>query len=231
MPSLSAVKFGQHAVAQDGRARAPARPPPMAAKRPLQDGAGLGREHQVLAGARGPAPQDTFLRTDSGGARLLRAGVRAPAPPRSAPRGPAPAPGGPAPGARGSARARAPCVSCGGVAAGGALDDLHLLLGGGVAHVHQEHEAVELRLGQRVGALLLDGVLGGEDQERQVQRVGAAAGGDAVLLHRLQQRGLRLRRGAVHLVGEDDVGEERALRRSGTRGARWRGPPRGCRCR
>ena len=79
----------------------------------------------------------------------------------------------------------------------------------GVAHVHQEHEAVELRLGQRVGALLLDGVLGGEDQERQVQRVGLAAGGDPVLLHRLEQRRLRLGRRAVHLVGEDDVGEQR----------------------
>jgi hypothetical protein len=32
-----------------------------------------------------------------------------------------------------------------------------------------------------------------------------------VLLHRLEQRALRLRRGAVDLVGEDDVGEDRAL--------------------
>ena len=36
-------------------------------------------------------------------------------------------------------------------------------------------------------------------------------GGDGVLLHRLQQRGLRLWRGAVDLVGEDDVREHRAL--------------------
>ena len=36
-----------------------------------------------------------------------------------------------------------------------------------VAHVQLEHEAVELRLGQRVGALLLDGVLRGQDEERR----------------------------------------------------------------
>jgi hypothetical protein len=42
------------------------------------------------------------------------------------------------------------------------------------------------------------------------QRVGLAAGGDARLLHRLQQRGLGLRRGAVDLVGEQQVAEHRA---------------------
>ncbi len=48
------------------------------------------------------------------------------------------------------------------------------------------------------------------------------AGRDRVLLHRLQQRGLRLRRGAVDLVGEHDVGEDRPAARTGTRGARSR---------
>ena len=46
------------------------------------------------------------------------------------------------------------------------LDDLDLLLLGRVVDLHHEHEAVELGLGQRVGALLLDRVLGGEDEER-----------------------------------------------------------------
>jgi hypothetical protein len=41
--------------------------------------------------------------------------------------------------------------------------------------------------------------------------VGHAAGGDPVLLHRLQERGLGLRRGPVDLVGQDQVGEHRAL--------------------
>jgi hypothetical protein len=72
-----------------------------------------------------------------------------------------------------------------------------------------EHEAVELGLGQRVGALLLDRVLRGEHEERLRQLVRRAAGGDLALLHRLEQRGLRLGRGPVDLVGEHDVGEDR----------------------
>ena len=39
-----------------------------------------------------------------------------------------------------------------------------------------------------------------------------AGGGDGVLLHRLQQRRLRLRWRAVDLVGEHDVAEDRAFR-------------------
>ena len=58
---------------------------------------------------------------------------------------------------------------------------------------------------------LLDGVLRGQHEERLAEPMPLAAGGDLVLLHRLQQRGLRLRRRAVDLVGQDHVGEDRAL--------------------
>ena len=44
--------------------------------------------------------------------------------------------------------------------------------------------------------------------EGLVELVGAALNRNPVLLHRLQQGGLGLRRGAVDLVGEDDVGED-----------------------
>ena len=80
-----------------------------------------------------------------------------------------------------------------------------------VADPELEHEAVELGLGQRIGALLLDRVLGGQHEERLGQRVGLPADGDLVLLHGLQQRGLGLGRGAVDLVGQHDVGEDRPL--------------------
>ena len=40
--------------------------------------------------------------------------------------------------------------------------------------MHHEHEPVELRLGQRIGAFLLDGVLRGQDEERIGQLDGAA---------------------------------------------------------
>jgi hypothetical protein len=45
--------------------------------------------------------------------------------------------------------------------AGGALHDLALLVAG-VIPLDEEHEAVLLGLGQRIGAFLLDRVLGGE---------------------------------------------------------------------
>ena len=71
-------------------------------------------------------------------------------------------------------------------------------------------EAVELRLGQRVGALVLDRVLRRHDHERAPERVADAVDRHLVLLHALEERGLRLRRGAVDLVDEEEVREDRA---------------------
>ena len=79
-----------------------------------------------------------------------------------------------------------------------------------VAQRRLHEEAVELGLGQPVGAGLLDGVLGGDDHERVADLVGHTVDGDASLLHDLEQGRLRLGRGAVDLVGEHDVGEDRA---------------------
>ena len=75
---------------------------------------------------------------------------------------------------------------------------------------HPHGEAVELRLGQRVGALVLDRVLGRDHEERAVEHVRRPVDGDLRLLHRLEEGGLGLRRGAVDLVDEQDVGEDRA---------------------
>ncbi len=72
-------------------------------------------------------------------------------------------------------------------------------------------EAVELALGQGVGALVLDGVLRGDDQERRRQVMGLAVDGDLALGHGLEQGRLRLGRGPVDLVGQDHVGEHRTL--------------------
>ena len=80
----------------------------------------------------------------------------------------------------------------------------------GITHQHLDHEAVELRLGQRVGALELDRVLRREDGEALGQRVRRAVHGHAALLHRLEQRRLGLGRRAVDLVAQHQVGEDRA---------------------
>jgi hypothetical protein len=63
---------------------------------------------------------------------------------------------------------------------------------------------------ERVCALHLDRVFGGKDEERLVQRVPRAADGDGVLLHRLEQGALGLRRGAVDLVRQHHLPEDGA---------------------
>jgi hypothetical protein len=92
-----------------------------------------------------------------------------------------------------------------------ALHDDPLLLGGGVAHAHVHHEAVHLRLGERIGALLLHRVLRGHDHERLGQLVGGVPDGDLLLLHGLEQRALHLGGRAVDLVGQHQVREDGAL--------------------
>jgi hypothetical protein len=72
-----------------------------------------------------------------------------------------------------------------------------------------EEEAVGLRLGQRVGAFLLNRVLRRHDEEGAGQRVRLAADGDLPLLHRLEQGALDLGGRAVDFVGQDQVGEDR----------------------
>ncbi len=95
------------------------------------------------------------------------------------------------------------------LAAGRPVENDAELFAGRVADDQLEQEAVELRLRERVGPLLLDRVLRRHDEERFLERVDLAADGDRVLLHRLEQRRLRLGGGAVDLVGEDDLREDR----------------------
>ena len=80
----------------------------------------------------------------------------------------------------------------------------------GIEHVDLHQEAVELRLGEGIGALLLDRVLRREHMEGLRQIVALAGDGDEMLLHRLQQRRLRARAGAVDLVGHQELREDRS---------------------
>ena len=82
--------------------------------------------------------------------------------------------------------------------------------GRGVAYVHLEEEAVELRFGERVGALLFHRVLRRQNMERFGQGVLDAADGDLMLLHGLQQGGLGAWAGAVDFVGHEQLAEHRA---------------------
>ena len=98
--------------------------------------------------------------------------------------------------------------------------DRLLGLSGRVADPHEEQEAVELGLGQGVGALLLDRVLGRHDEEQRGERIGGAPDRDLALPHRFEQCGLHLRGGPVHLVGEQHVVEQRAALEHEARGLR-----------
>ncbi|CCH69702.1 hypothetical protein BN10_300043 [Phycicoccus elongatus Lp2] len=65
-----------------------------------------------------------------------------------------------------------------------------------------------MRLGQGIGPLHLDRVLGGHHHEWAWERIGGPVDGHLRLLHRLQQRGLGLGGGAIDLVADDDIGED-----------------------
>ena len=67
------------------------------------------------------------------------------------------------------------------------VHDLALLARAGIADDHLEHEAVNLGFGQRIGSLLLDRVLRGQDEKRLVERERLVADRDLMLLHRLQR--------------------------------------------
>ena len=88
-------------------------------------------------------------------------------------------------------------------------DHGHLFVLRQVVNHDVEHEAVELRFGQGVGAFHFNRVLRGEHEERFRQCVADAGGSDLVLLHRFEQRRLRFRRRAIDFVGQNHVGENR----------------------
>ena len=88
--------------------------------------------------------------------------------------------------------------------------NLAFLLEGGVRDPQLEHEAVELGLGERVRALMLDRILGREDEKWWLEGECLGSHRYRQLLHGLQQRGLGLGRRPVDLVGQDHIGEYRA---------------------
>ncbi len=90
------------------------------------------------------------------------------------------------------------------------VDDLDLFGRARVADHDLHEEPVALGLGQGVDAFALDRVLRGEHQERRRHVEGLAADGHVVLGHHLEQRRLHLGRGPVDLVGQHEVGEDRA---------------------
>src|SRR5262249_50294425 len=75
----------------------------------------------------------------------------------------------------------------------------------------KKHETVQLRFGQRIGSLLLDGILRCQDEERGRQWKNPARHGYAMFLHRFEESALRFGRRAIYFVGQNDVRKDRTL--------------------
>ena len=90
------------------------------------------------------------------------------------------------------------------------FDDLDLHVDRRISERRLDREPVELRLRQRERPLLLDRVLGRENEERLLEPLGHALDRHLLLGHRFEQRRLRLRHRAVDLVDEQHVCEDRA---------------------
>ena len=80
------------------------------------------------------------------------------------------------------------------------VEYVDLLVGSGIADGYLHHESVELGLGQLVGALLLDGVLCGDDGVDGSHLASRAVDADLPFLHDLEQRSLSLGRRTVDLI-------------------------------
>jgi len=108
-------------------------------------------------------------------------------------------------------------------AAGGGAEDFLLLVRERVVHPDVEHEAVELRLGERVGAFLPRWGFASRGRRTVPSKfVGGVSGGDHLFLHRFEERGLGLGRGAVDFVGEEQVAKNGAADEAETPSRRWR---------
>jgi hypothetical protein len=89
------------------------------------------------------------------------------------------------------------------------LEHRPLVVAPGIADAQSQEEAIELGLRQRIRALVLDRILCRDHEERTLELIRVALDGHLPLLHRLEQRSLCLRRRAVDLVAEQQVGEDR----------------------
>ncbi len=93
----------------------------------------------------------------------------------------------------------------------GPLDDRRQVIAGGIADDKFEKEAVQLRLGQRVRALLLDWVLCRHHEEGLFEFEAVAGDRHGAFLHGFQHGGLCLGRGTVDFIRQADLRKEGPL--------------------
>src|SRR5437867_821311 len=89
-------------------------------------------------------------------------------------------------------------------------EDLHFLRRLGIAKLDSHEEAVELSFGEGIRAFELDGVLGGDDEERLWKQVRFSIHGHLPLLHAFEEAGLGAGRSPVNFIAQEDLGEDGA---------------------
>ena len=89
--------------------------------------------------------------------------------------------------------------------------DLQFLFKIRIIDMDPKHEAIELGFWEGIGTFLFNRVLCAQYDERLIERVIRACGGDFVFLHRLQQGRLGFRRWPVDFVTQENVAEDRAF--------------------
>ena len=90
------------------------------------------------------------------------------------------------------------------------IHDHPLLVWRRIADDDLHHETVDLRFGQAVRALVLDRVLRRENREELGERMRLPADRHLAFLHRFEECALHFGGRAVDLVGEQEIGEDRA---------------------
>src|SRR5438105_5186278 len=89
------------------------------------------------------------------------------------------------------------------------FQQLSLLREVGITEAQTYEEPIELRLRKWKRSLVIDWILRRDDHEGRLEVIPLPVHGDAAFGHRFQQRGLRTRRGAVDLIGEHRLRENR----------------------
>ena len=89
-------------------------------------------------------------------------------------------------------------------------EDVDAALMVGVAHADADEEAVKLGIGEHRRTGRAHRVLCSEDDKRVWQGIRLAVHRDLVLLHGLQQRGLRLAGGTVNFICQQQIRHDRA---------------------
>ena len=78
-----------------------------------------------------------------------------------------------------------------------------------VADAQAHQETVELRLRQRIGAMMLHRILRRDHHERAGQGMRVAIDGDLPFVHGFEERRLRFGRGAIDLISQQEIAEDR----------------------